>query len=240
MVKGYYHSIDTFGAVDGRGIRYVLFMSGCSLGCKFCHNPDTWEQGNKVITAAEILKDYKRYRPFYNASSGGITVSGGEPLLQADFVAELFELCRHEGIHTTLDTSGYGPPSGITTVVAHTDEVLFSIKAVNPLKHKMLTQQNNDVILTNLRTAAALASITIRYVVIPDLNDSYEDIEALGMLVNSLNKDVPVELLPYHTLGRQKWDSLGWSYQLDDVRDATPENINFVRSILTKQHINVL
>lgn len=239
MIKGFYHSIDTFGAVDGRGLRYVLFLAGCKLGCIFCHNPDTWEQGHNTISVDDVIEDIKRYRRFYDASNGGLTVSGGEPLMQADFVAELFKRCRHEKIHTTLDTSGYASPDDLKKVLAYSDAVLFSIKAVNELKHKKLTGKKNDVILSNLCLAASVSTVTIRYVVIPGINNRHDDILALGSLINNLPSALSVELLPYHTLGRTKWDALEKDYLLHEVPAASEQDIEQVRLWLKEQNINV-
>lgn len=237
MLQGYYHSIDTFGAADGIGVRYVLFLSGCQLGCTFCHNPDTWEQGNNAISVEEIIKDIRRYRRFYDASNGGITVSGGEPLLQADFVAELFKHCRCENIHTTLDTSGYAPQSAIRKVLPYSDAVLFSLKAVNNTIHRTLTGKDNTLILDNLKLAVSLSSVTVRYVVIPGINNSHADIMALGSIINNLPNSVPVELLPYHTLGRSKWEQLGKLYPLNSAPAASQKEVDQVRQWLQDQNI---
>lgn len=237
---GFYHSVDTFGAADGRGIRYVLFLSGCKLGCKFCHNPDTWEQGNKTISVENVVNDVKRYRRFYDKSGGGITVSGGEPLLQADFVAALFEHCHHEKIHTTLDTSGYASTAAAHKALIHSDAVLFSIKAAHSLKHQELTGKDNDIIIANLRLAVSLSKVTVRYVVIPGINDHYEDITVLSELIHRLPQSVSIELLPYHTLGRSKWEMLGWDYPLAAIPAAGDHEIEQVKGWLTEQNINVL
>lgn len=238
-MQGYYHSIDTFGAVDGRGLRYVLFLAGCKLGCKFCHNPDTWEQGHNTITVEDALKDIKRYRRFYDAGNGGLTVSGGEPLMQPDFVADLFAHCRRDSIHTTLDTSGYASSSDLRKVLTHTDAILFSIKAVDAIKHRQLTGKENYIILNNLRIAAELSDVTVRYVVIPGINDTRSDIQVLGDLIKSLDSDIKVELLPYHTMGRGKWDALGKSYLLDEIPAASQDNIDQVKQYLEQQNISV-
>jgi len=232
MDSAYYHSIETFGTVDGPGIRYVLFLAGCDVGCIFCHNPDTWYKGDKLITVDEVLKDLENYRPFYENSGGGLTVSGGEPLRQADFVAKLFAQAQARGFSTVLDTSGYSNKETLDKVLPVTDIVQISLKAVTPSLHKKLTRVANNIILDNLRYVASKVAVILRYVVIPGLTDSKEELEALTSLLKELPESVKLELLPYHTLGRKKWDKLGLEYQLDGVRDATDDDINRVKSYL--------
>lgn len=240
MPQGYYHSIDTFGAVDGQGIRYVLFLAGCKLGCAFCHNPDTWDSCGHTATAAAIACDIERYRPYYDASDGGLTVSGGEPLLQPSFVAALFRSCRQKGIHTTLDTAGFCPPENLAEVLPFTDAVLFSVKAVDSDKHRHLTQTSNELILKNLSTIAGKVPLTLRYVVIPGLNNTPEDLDLLSNLIHSLPRPVPVELLPYHTMGKTKWDRLGRRYLLEDVPAASDNDMAEAKRCLNTNGITVL
>ena len=223
-MQAYYHSIEEFGTVDGLGIRFVLFLSGCGLGCAFCHNPDTWERGHRQISIEQVLASYDEYRDFYQASGGGITVSGGEPLQQADFVAALFKVCRERGIHTTLDTSGHAPRFALTQVLPYTDELLFCLKASCDSKYKHLTNAGMAEILKNLEYAVTLTSSTVRYVVIPDVNDRPEDICALASIMSRL-PTAKLELLPYHSLGMSKWQELGWAYKLAAVRQANSADI---------------
>jgi pyruvate formate lyase activating enzyme len=241
MPLGRYHSIDTFGAVDGRGIRYVLFLAGCKLGCKFCHNPDTWNDCGQTATADQILKNMERYRPYYDASDGGLTVSGGEPLLQPSFVAGLFKKCREKKIHTALDTAGFCPAENLEEVLPFTDAVLFSIKTADPVQHRNLTGATNELILKNLSTVAGtLLPLTLRYVVIPGVNNTPRDISRLARLIRSLPRSVPVELLPYHTMGKNKWENLGWRYPLEDVPAASSGDVLETRRQLTSHGITVL
>jgi pyruvate formate lyase activating enzyme len=239
-MQGYYHSIEHFGTVDGQGIRYVLFLSGCQLRCRFCHNPDTWQQGSQLISTEEILKDIRHYRHFYAGSGGGITVSGGEPLLQSQFVAELFAACQNYNIHTTIDTAGYYNKEHLTNVLPYTNAALFSIKAVDPQKHQWLAGFGNQQILDNLNYLVQHIPVTLRYVVIPGLTNSVEDLQALAGLVHSLSAIVPIELLPYHSLGRYKWQTLNMKYTLDDVPDATHHDISLAASILKAEGITLL
>ena len=240
MMQGYYHSTERFGTVDGEGIRYVLFLSGCQLRCRFCHNPDTWLQGSQRISTEEVLADILRYRHFYQASGGGITLSGGEPLLQPQFVAELLAACQSHGIHTTIDTAGYYDQQNITTVLPYTDAALFSIKAVDPKKHQWLAGFDNQKIIENLRYMTKHIPVTLRYVIIPGITNLQQDIEALINLIHSLPKPVPVELLAYHTYGKQKWQDLKMNYTLDNIPEATPQDLALVADTLMQQNIMVL
>lgn len=235
--KGYFHSQETFGTVDGPGMRYVLFLSGCQLQCSFCHNPDTWIRGNKTITVDEVIADYEQYRTFYEASGGGITVSGGEPLLQADFVRELFRACRERNIHTTLDTSGYVPLENVNKVLPYTDLVLFCVKAMDNGKHRSITAGFNNQVIDNLTYIANQVKVIVRYVIIPNVNDAQQDIDALGSFVNNLAADVAIELLPYHCLGKSKWQRLGKEYKLENVLPATNVELDQAKKWLSRQNV---
>lgn len=222
---GYYHSKETFGTVDGKGIRYVLFLAGCSLGCAFCHNPDSWARGDKTITVEEVMADVEQYRSFYESSGGGITVSGGEPLLQPAFVAELFKACHQAKIHTTVDTAGFYRQDILDSVLKHTDHVLFSLKAVDAKIHRYLTKADNKEILGNLQYIAKQKPISLRYVVVPGINDSEKEIAALSSLIKKIGGDIKVELLGYHTMGVYKWKELGMEYKLDNIKPSTKEDV---------------
>lgn len=239
-MNGYYHSIERFGTVDGQGIRYVLFLSGCQLRCRFCHNPDTWQQGSQHISTSEVIEDLLRYRHFYDPSGGGITLSGGEPLLQAEFATELLAACHAHNIHTTIDTAGYYDQQNLAAVLPYTDAVLFSIKATDPQKHRWLAGFDNTQIISNLHYAAQYKKTTLRYVVIPGITTLPEDIQGLSTLIHSLPNSVTVELLPYHTYGRQKWQDLRMKYSLEHVPEATPHDVTAVADILQQQGILVL
>ncbi|EGO63379.1 pyruvate formate-lyase-activating protein [Acetonema longum] len=233
-MRAYYHSVETFGTVDGPGIRYVLFLAGCSMGCTFCHNPDTWQTGDKQITVDEVLADMERYRPFYENSGGGLTVSGGEPLQQAAFVAALFAAVRQAGFSTVLDTSGCGTQQDWDAVLPVTDIVQFSLKAVNPATHRRLTRTDGAAIRKNFAYVASQpVRLVIRFVVIPGLTDTREEIEALGRLLQELPASVGVEFLPYHALGKEKWRRLGLPYVLEAVREADAADIERVKAYLS-------
>lgn len=239
-MQGYYHSIEHFGTVDGQGIRYVLFLAGCQLRCRFCHNPDTWQQGNQTITTEEVLADLQNYRSFYDSSGGGITVSGGEPLLQSQFVAELFTACQKRNIHTTIDTAGYYDRQNITDILPYTNAALFSIKAVDPEKHRWLAGFDNKQIISNLHYMSQYIPMTLRYVVIPEITTLAEDIDALADLILSLPALVPVELLPYHSFGLTKWQALRMKNTLAHVPDATSQDVTAVADRLKVKGITIV
>lgn len=236
-MKAYFHSVNTFGTVDGPGIRYVLFLSGCKLGCSFCHNPDTWVHAGDSVCSEEILSDIKKYRSFYDASGGGLTISGGEPLLQADFVAELFELCKRNRIATSLDTGGFAATEAMEKALENADLVLFSLKAARERVHRQLTGKSNELILRNLELAAATRPVVLRCIVIPGLNDAEEDVAALAKILKQLPSSLKLELLPYHAMGKSKWTSLGLSYRLDAVREATEEDLSHFKYLLNQHGV---
>ena len=236
---GYFHSVETFGTVDGPGVRYVLFLSGCTLGCSFCHNRDTWSFGAKSVKTEEVLDEYERYRLFYETSGGGLTVSGGEPLLQPEFVAELFQHCRERGIHTALDTAGSCPPGAIEKVLDYADLIMFSIKAGTDMLHRKLTRQGNREIIENLRLAAITVPLVVRYVVIPGVTDTEHELQGLADLVNSLSGEAAVELLPYHQAGRRKWEELNQAYPLAETPAASTADLEQAARLLRQRQITL-
>lgn len=228
-MKAYYHSINTFGTVDGPGIRYLLFLAGCNLGCSFCHNPDTWVRTGKTISVEEIVEEIKKYRVFYDKSGGGITVSGGEPLLQAEFVSALFTKCKEIGVHTALDTGGFVAQAELDKVLPHTDLVMFSLKAVDEEVHRRLTGKDNVLILQNLLHAASQTQLVLRYVVIPGVNESDSDLSKLAAIIKQLPITAKIDLLPYHTMGKTKWQALKIPYKLNNVPDASQSDMQRVK-----------
>src|SRR5690554_5724567 len=198
---GNIHSIETLGTFDGPGIRYVLFLQGCPLKCKFCHNRDTWTtKTNKLMTPNEILKDFKRYESFY--TNGGITASGGEPLLQLEFLIELFKLFKANNIHTCIDTSGacYNPKNNdlFKELMKYTDLVLLDIKHINDEKHKDLVGSSNKHILEFARYLDELnVNIGTRHILIPSINDSLKDLSNLRTFLDTLSNVVSIDVLPY-------------------------------------------
>lgn len=224
------------GTVDNGGVRFVLFMQGCAMRCVFCHNPDTWLRRGKEVSVEEIMRQLLDYKVFFDASGGGLTVSGGEPLLQHRFVRALFIECGRHGIHRALDTAGYCRHGDFASLLDCTDLLLFSVKAVDPEKHLRLTGVKNDLILSNLRTAAAAGTeIVVRYVLIPTVNDSEKDLDDLADLVASLGDRgrVKVDILPYNRMGVVKWKQLGLDCApLEGVPEPAPETLAAARQAI--------
>ena len=224
---GHIHSLENFGTVDGPGTRLVVFFSGCKLGCKFCHNPDTWENNpeTKKLLVTEILATYDRYKVFYK-NSGGITCTGGEPVLQGDFLEELLTEAKSRDIHTVVDTSGFAPTVNFQKIIPYVDHFLFSIKSANSSLHRELTNSDNQLILENLNLILQSKSkLTLRYVIIPGITNTSAELSFLKDFLNSLSRPYQLELLPYHLLGKEKWQRLGLSYSLEEISHASPKEI---------------
>jgi pyruvate formate lyase activating enzyme len=240
-IKGIIHSVESFGSVDGPGVRYIIFLQGCHMRCRYCHNPDTWAMKDKNSyeeTPAETLKKALRYRSYWK-DNGGITVSGGEALLQLDYVTELFRLAKAEGVHTTLDTSGNPftreEPffSKFNELMKYTDLFLLDIKHIDSEKHKALTHWDNSNILDLARYLSDNGKkMWIRHVLVPGYTDDEGDLEKLRDFVKSLKTVDRFEILPYHTLGVFKWKELGMDYTLEDVAPPTGEQIERANNIL--------
>lgn len=228
MLKGHVHSIETFGTVDGPGIRFVLFMQGCLLKCQYCHNPDTWglHEGHEM-TVDDVLREIEPYLSYYRSSGGGLTVSGGEPTLQYPFVTELFkEVKRRWNLHTTLDSNGYNEPDKISELLEHTDLVLLDLKHINDEKHIKLTGKSNE---RTLKTARWLSdhgrNMWIRHVYVPGIHDSKDDLVGLGQFIRTLRGVEKFEILPYHQMGVYKWKELGMAYPLEGVPSPSEEEV---------------
>jgi len=237
MTYGYIHSIVSPGTVDGPGVRAVAFFQGCPLRCAYCHNPDTWRAGGgEKVTARELVKRVLRFRSYFGAR-GGVTASGGEPLLQAEFVAEFFRLLKKESIHTALDTSGCQGDGGIDINVntpvpltlKHTDLVILDIKHTGPTQYNKLTGGDLQNTLDFLESArGAGCQILIRQVIIPGINDTPEQVLNLKKIADGIK----IELKPYHTLGISKWQKLGIDYLLKAVPPCSEEKIRELREIV--------
>ncbi|SMC29313.1 pyruvate formate lyase activating enzyme [Clostridium acidisoli DSM 12555] len=222
MVKGRIHSIESMGLVDGPGIRTVVFFQGCKLRCLYCHNPDTWNMaGGKEYTAEEILKKIIRFKPYFDRSNGGVTFSGGEVLLQPEFLLEILKLCKKNNIHTTIDTAGYGN-GNYEEILKYTDLVLLDIKQVDDESYKSLTGKGKNGVDEFLRDCEKMKTkLWIRHVVVPGITDSKEHIDNLAKIIKNIKNVDRVELLPYHTLGVDKYNKLDIDYRLKgtDVMD---------------------
>ena len=238
-ITGYVHSLESFGSVDGPGVRYVIFLSGCAMRCQFCHNPDTWDMaGGHPYTADQLLEKACRYRTYWK-QKGGITVSGGEPLLQIDFVTELFRKAKERGIHTTLDTSGNPftekEPfySKWKALMQYTDLILLDIKHIDDEEHKKLTGHTNKNILDCARYLSEQGiPMWIRHVLVPGITDNDEYLKKTREFIDTLDTVKKVEVLPYHTLGAYKWKELGIPYKLEGVDPPTEDRIANAKKIL--------
>ncbi|HPF44878.1 MAG TPA: pyruvate formate-lyase-activating protein [Syntrophomonadaceae bacterium] len=213
---GYVHSVETFGTLDGPGIRYVIFLQGCPLRCRFCHNPDSWRVGaGQRMTAGQLTEDIKKYLPYFTASGGGVTASGGEPLLQAEFLLVLFKKLKSLNIHTAIDTSGYADVEKAKALLKYTDLVLLSIKHADPDKYPDICGAKSDRPRAFARYLTKIDKpVWIRYVVIPGLTDDQHSLDQINAWVKTMNNVVKLELLPYHTMGVYKWEQLGIPYTL--------------------------
>ena len=227
MLKGRIHSTESFGTVDGPGIRFVVFMQGCPLRCKYCHNPDTWDtEAGTETTVEELLRQYESCKEFYR--EGGLTVTGGEPLMQIEFVTALFEAAKERGIHTCLDTSGItfsdAARPEFDRLIKSTDLVLLDIKHIDDIQHTELTQQSNSSVLAFAEYLAEnRIPMWIRHVVVPDITTDEEQLYRLGRFIGGLRSVKALDVLPYHVMGVAKYEKLSLPYPLDGVQPATDE-----------------
>lgn len=236
IMTGRIHSIETFGTVDGPGTRYVIFMQGCPMRCKYCHNPDTWEYaGGNEKKPSELVNDVLRYKSYYK--TGGVTVSGGEPLLQIDFVTELFKQLKEKGIHTALDTSGVtfdrSNTSKIDLLLEFTDLVLLDIKHIDNKSHIKLTGKKNTNILEFAKYLDSVnKSVWIRHVIVPTININELDLSRTREFLDTLTNVEVISILPYHTLALPKYENLGMTYPLAGVSEPTKAEIKLAKRIL--------
>ena len=249
-IKGYIHSTESFGSVDGPGIRFLIFMQGCHMRCRYCHNPDTWalgctrseEQGARgevqEVSVGELLDKAERYRTYWGPD-GGITVSGGEALLQMDFLTELFAEAKRRGIGTCLDTAAQPFTSRqpffaqFERLMQHTDTVLLDIKHIDDAEHRRLTGHSNQNILDCARYLSDIGKpVWVRHVLVPEWTDRDEWLQALRRFLDTLTNIERVEVLPYHTLGVFKWENLGIPYSLKGIASPSVERVDNARRIL--------
>ncbi|MFC3927138.1 pyruvate formate-lyase-activating protein [Streptococcus caprae] len=241
QVTGMVHSTESFGTVDGPGIRFIIFLQGCKLRCQYCHNPDTWEMetnNSRVRTVADVLREAMQYRHFWGAN-GGITVSGGEAMLQLEFITALFIEAKKHGIHTTLDTCGfaYRPTpeyqEKLDVLLAVTDLILLDLKEIDPDQHKFVTRQSNKNILLFAQYLSDKGiPIWVRHVLVPGLTDIDEHLIELGKFVEGLKNVDKFEILPYHTMGEFKWRELGIPYTLEGVKPPTAERVQNAKTLM--------
>ena len=241
---GYIHSLESFGSVDGPGVRFVVFFQGCPMRCAYCHNPDTWDiSEGQEMSADEILQKMLRNKAFYK--TGGITATGGEPMMQMDFLIELFTKAKSEGVHTCIDTSGIMfsgmTPDGraldekIEKLMAVTDLVMLDIKHMDEAAHKDLTLQSNERILEFARYLDAIKKpVWIRHVVVPGITEKEESLAAVGRFLSTLSNVEKLEVLPYHALGKVKYEKLGMEYRLKDTPQLTKDKAKEAEAVIRK------
>ncbi len=232
---GKIHSIETFGTVDGPGIRFVIFMQGCCLKCKYCHNRDTWNvNSGKVVTVQELVKEILKYKSYMDNSGGGVTISGGEPLLQTDFLIQLFKELKNHKIHTAIDTAGSIPISyEIKELLKYTDLVLLDIKHIDNEKCIALTGAPNKNTLEFAKYLNNLHIPTwIRQVLVPGYTDDKFDLKKLKEFIDTLDNVEKIELLPYHDFGKFKWAEFQDEYALENVKAPIQEEIDIAKAIL--------
>lgn len=240
-ITGNVHTLETFGLVDGPGVRFVVFLSGCKMRCKFCHNPDTWNSKGEQWTAEKLYRHVRRYKTYWK-NNGGITVSGGEPLLQKEFVTALFSLAKKENINTAVDTAGQPFSSdpewlnGFEKLAEVTDLFILDLKEMNPQGHKELTGVDNANIFEMAKWLSDHGKkMWIRHVLVPGITDSEKDLNEMYEFIKTLETVEKVEILPYHTLGTLKWAELNKKYPLDGVPTPTAEQVKKAEEIL---HVN--
>lgn len=238
---GYIHSYESFGAVDGPGIRFVVFLKGCILKCLYCHNPDTWHKKNSCntvrISSQELIDKVLEYRNFI--SDGGVTISGGEPLVQADFCCEFTDMCHEHGIHTAIDTSGAVPVEKSCRAIAKADLILLDIKEIDSGDCCILTGTDNKNTFETLEYCESIKkTVWIRHVLIPEYTLKREKLERLADYLKQFSCIEKTELLPYHTMGRYKWEQLGEKYQLDGIESPSDEEMKNAREFFINRMKN--
>ena len=237
--KGFIHSTESFGTVDGPGIRFVVFLQGCPMRCKYCHNPDTWEIGGGTeVTVQELMELYDKNKAFYH--NGGITVTGGEPLLQVDFLIELFRMAKDKGVHTCIDTSGITYKEGeseynkkLDELLAITDLVMLDIKHIDPKGHLELTGKDNAGILAFAYHLEELGvPVWIRHVIVEGITDDEAELKELGHTIGKLKNLKGLDVLPYHSMGVNKYKELGLEYPLEGMQALPKEKAVWAKSII--------
>lgn len=238
-ITGRIHSIESFGSVDGPGIRYVLFVQGCPLKCLYCHNPDTWAfDGGKIVTAGEMVDDIVTYRNFIE--KGGVTISGGEPLLQQEFCAEILDGCHEHGLHTALDTSGIIPVEMVRDTLDKADLILLDIKSIDNAMCEKITGASNHNALETLRYREERGmDVWIRHVVVPGYTLDFKMLEKMADFLKDFACIKKVELLPFHKMGEYKWKELNRPYFLTDVPEPAEEDMKKAAEIFGSRGIKL-
>jgi len=238
--EGFVHSVETCGTVDGPGVRYVLFLNGCPLRCQYCHNPDAQGRPSGTVkTAQAAFADVLKYKSFIK--KGGLTISGGEPLMQPAFVHAMFAMAKAEGIHTTLDTSGFVGHKASDALLDVTDLVLLDIKSFSPMTHKLVTGVCVDQTLKFAKRLDARGNkVWIRFVLVPGLTDNAKNIEGLAKFVSELGNVEKVEILPFHKMGEDKYARSGINYQLANTSAPTTDQVQTARNIFADNGVSAI
>jgi pyruvate formate lyase activating enzyme len=240
MVKGYVHSYESGAMVDGPGIRFVIFFSGCPLRCQYCHNPDTWDmkKGGTQTDSSDILAKIKSTSGFIKSSGGGVTISGGEPLMQPEFLAEILKGCKEIGLNTAVDTSGYLVKNLNDEILKNTDLFLVDIKSYNAKTYKEVTGAELAPTLEFIgKLQQYNKHMWIRFVLVPGLTDNLDDIQNMAVYVSKIKNVDRLEVLPFHKLGEFKWKELGYDYKLSNTKIPTIELVEKVKKIFKDQGI---
>ncbi len=241
-LSGYIHSYETMGTADGPGIRFVLFLTGCPLRCQYCHNPDTWRlQNGSQATVDEVMDEIGKYADFLIESDGGVTISGGEPLFQPGFLANILRRCKETGLHTALDTSGFLGRRMTDLMLADTDLVLLDIKSSIPDVYRAVTGAGVEPTLEFARRLDAdNTPVWIRYVLVPGLTDDFENVEGVAEFLASLTNVERVEILPFHKMGEHKWEAMDLEYRLKNTEAPSTDLIERVQNQFRQQNLTVL
>jgi pyruvate formate lyase activating enzyme len=240
QTEGFIHSVETCGTVDGPGVRYVLFLNGCPLRCQYCHNPDAQgKPSGATKTAEEAFAEVMKYKSFIK--KGGLTISGGEPLMQPAFVHAMFSMAKAEGLHTTLDTSGFVDHKASDEILDLTDLVLLDIKSFSPMTHKMVTGVCVDQTLKFAKRLDARGNkVWIRFVLVPGLTDNAQNIQGLAKFVAGLGNVERVEILPFHKMGEEKYARSGLPYKLANTPEPTAAQVNTARNIFAMHGVEAI
>ena len=242
-VVGKLHLIETCGTVDGPGIRYVVFAQGCPLRCIYCHNPDTWDINKHALSMSvgELMPDILKYKSYFKASGGGVTLTGGDPLLQREFALALFKACKQEGLHTTLDTAGFTDIDDLTKeLLSYTDLVLLDIKSINPETFKEVAGVPIDKTLAFSKYLSdARVPAWVVFVLVPNVTDKEEDLHAMASYLTTLENVEKVSVLPFHQMGSYKWTQLNLEYKLNNAPTPTPEEIMKTKDIFRSYGLSV-
>jgi pyruvate formate lyase activating enzyme len=241
QITGKIHSLESCGTVDGPGIRFIIFTQGCPLRCLYCHNPDCRNlQDGQEMSVDDLITEVQKYRTYMQFSGGGLTISGGEPLMQPEFITEIFKRAKALGIHTALDTSGFVDLEVAKPVLEYVDLVLLDIKSYDPATYFKITHVDIQPTLTLAKYLQQIHKPTwIRFVLVPHLSDREDNIQGLAEFISHLDNVEKVEVLPFHKMGEYKWESLGYDYRLQDTEPPSPAEVERAIAIFQKYHLTV-